>query len=51
MPVPANLNYDKWLGSTPLVYYTENRVHPQSPDIRRATTAPDGCAASSSAPA
>ena len=28
MPVPANLNYEKWLGSTPLVYYTENRVHP-----------------------
>ena len=35
MPVPANLNYEKWLGSTPLVYYTENRVHPQTPDIRR----------------
>ena len=30
MPVPANLNYDMWLGSTPLVYYTENRVHPQA---------------------
>jgi predicted dehydrogenase len=29
MPVPANLNYDIWLGSTPLVYYTEKRVHPQ----------------------
>ena len=29
MPVPANLNYDMWLGSTPYVYYTENRVHPQ----------------------
>jgi len=29
MPVPANLNYDMWLGSTPLVYYTEKRVHPQ----------------------
>jgi predicted dehydrogenase len=29
MPVPPNLNYDMWLGSTPLVYYTENRVHPQ----------------------
>jgi myo-inositol 2-dehydrogenase/D-chiro-inositol 1-dehydrogenase len=29
MPVPANLNYDRWLGSTPLVYYTEKRVHPQ----------------------
>jgi len=29
MPVPANLNYDAWLGSTPWVYYTEHRVHPQ----------------------
>jgi predicted dehydrogenase len=29
MPVPANLNYDMWLGSTPNVYYTEKRVHPQ----------------------
>ncbi len=29
MPVPPNLNYDMWLGSTPLVYYTELRVHPQ----------------------
>ena len=29
MPVPPNLNYDVWLGSTPLVYYTEKRVHPQ----------------------
>ncbi len=29
MPVPKNLNYDAWLGSTPLVYYTEMRVHPQ----------------------
>lgn len=29
MPVPPNLNYDAWLGSTPAVYYTEKRVHPQ----------------------
>jgi len=29
MPVPENLNYDMWLGSTPEVYYTETRVHPQ----------------------
>jgi myo-inositol 2-dehydrogenase / D-chiro-inositol 1-dehydrogenase len=35
MPVPANLNYDAWIGSTPMVYYTENRVHPQSPDMRK----------------
>jgi predicted dehydrogenase len=29
MPVPANLNYDAWLGQTPWVYYTLERVHPQ----------------------
>ncbi len=29
MPVPSNLNYDMWLASTPNVYYTEKRVHPQ----------------------
>src|SRR5688500_17975216 len=29
MPVPPNLNYDVWLGSTPVVPYTENRVQPQ----------------------
>ncbi len=28
MPIPSNLNYDMWLGSTPEVYYTEIRVHP-----------------------
>ena len=30
MPVPRNLNYEMWLGSTPSVYYTEQRVHPQT---------------------
>lgn len=29
-PVPANLDYDAWLGPTPKVYYTEQRVHPQA---------------------
>jgi len=29
MPVPPNLNYDMWLGSTPVVPYTEIGVHPQ----------------------
>ena len=30
MPVPKHLDYDAWLGSTPVVYYTEKRVHPQT---------------------
>jgi myo-inositol 2-dehydrogenase/D-chiro-inositol 1-dehydrogenase len=30
IPVPGNLNYDAWLGSSPEVYYTEMRVHPQN---------------------
>ncbi|UZK66597.1 Gfo/Idh/MocA family protein [Sphingomonas sp. M1-B02] len=29
MPIPRNLDYDAWLGTTPEVYYTETRVHPQ----------------------
>jgi len=29
MPIPSNLDYNMWLGSTPEVYYTEKRVHPQ----------------------
>ena len=30
MPVPSNLDYDLWLASTPEVYYTIDRVHPQN---------------------
>lgn len=29
MPIPANLDFDRWLGSTPEVPYTEIGVHPQ----------------------
>ena len=29
MPIPAGFNYDAWLGSTPGVYYTVDRVMPQ----------------------
>jgi myo-inositol 2-dehydrogenase / D-chiro-inositol 1-dehydrogenase len=30
MPVPPNLNFDMWLGSTPVIDYTEQLVHPQN---------------------
>ena len=36
MTVPKNLRYDEWIGSTPMVHYTEDRVHPH--------TKPDGTA-------
>lgn len=29
-PIPSQLNYEAWLGSTPYVPYTTDRVHPQS---------------------
>ncbi len=32
--VPANLNYEAWLGPTEKVYYTEQRVHSQKLDAR-----------------
>jgi len=30
-PVPSNLNFEMWLGATPLAPYNEDRVHPQRP--------------------
>lgn len=30
MPVPENLDYERWLGSTPFVPYTLDRVHSQT---------------------
>jgi predicted dehydrogenase len=29
-PIPSNLNFDMWLGSTPMVEYKEKLVHPQN---------------------
>lgn len=29
-PVPTNLDFDRWLGCTPVQPYTEQRVHPKS---------------------
>ncbi|HEX6429608.1 MAG TPA: Gfo/Idh/MocA family oxidoreductase [Niastella sp.] len=34
MPVPSNLNYDAWLGATPEIYYTEDRVHAQDATLK-----------------
>jgi len=33
IPVPPNLNYDMWLGCTPLAPYTADRVHPQGATV------------------
>lgn len=35
IPVPTNLNYEAWLGCTPRVPYTEDRVHPQTDDPKK----------------
>ena len=34
VPVPSNLNYDMWLGCTPLAPYTVDRVHAQGADTK-----------------
>lgn len=35
MPVPENLDYERWLGSTPLVPYALDRVHSQTDSYER----------------
>ncbi len=40
MTVPSNLNYDAWLGATPDVYYTEDRVHSQDASPKGITSRP-----------
>jgi predicted dehydrogenase len=40
MPVPSTLNYDAWLGATPEVYYTEDRVHSQDASWRGLNSRP-----------
>ena len=40
MPVPPNLDYDAWLGATPEVYYTEDRVHSQDASIKGIASRP-----------
>jgi predicted dehydrogenase len=42
MRVPKTLDYDFWLGSTPEVLYTEDRVHSQHANIRRAINSRPG---------
>lgn len=38
MPIPAGLNYDMWLGTTPYVDYTVDRVH--TPDVAQLFSRP-----------
>ncbi|MBO9202496.1 MULTISPECIES: Gfo/Idh/MocA family protein [Niastella] len=40
MVVPSTLNYDAWLGSTPDVYYTEDRVHTLDASMKGITSRP-----------
>ncbi len=35
IPVPPNLNYDMWLGQTPVAPYNEDRVHSQNKDPKK----------------
>lgn len=40
MPTPSDLNYDAWLGATPEVYYTEDRVHAQDASVKGIASRP-----------
>lgn len=40
MSVPPNLDYDAWLGATPEVYYTEDRVHSQDASMKGIASRP-----------
>ncbi len=42
MPIPKCLDYDFWLGSTPEVFYTEDRVHNQSSNTNKAINSRPG---------
>lgn len=40
MDIPSTFNYDAWLGATPEVYYTEDRVHSQDATPKGITSRP-----------
>lgn len=40
MPTPKNLDYDAWLGPTPEVYYTEDRVHSLDASLKGVSSRP-----------
>jgi predicted dehydrogenase len=40
MPVPPGFDYDAWLGATPEVYYTQDRVHAQDATLQGITGRP-----------
>ena len=40
MPVPSNLDYDAWLGATPEVYYTQDRVHSLDTSVKGVSSRP-----------
>lgn len=40
MQIPAHLNYDAWLGATPEVYFTEDRVHSLDSSLKGVSSRP-----------